>query len=105
MDHSEGIRVSIYDQVYYLKSDEADHAYMREVAHYLDQRMHAIASRTQTVDSFRVAVLAALHIADELLRLRREHERLESAVEAKSLEYVELLDEALGQVTVASAAG
>ena len=96
MDQPEGLRVSIYDQVYYLKSDAADRAYMKEVAHYVDQRMHAVASRTQTVDSFRVAVLAALHIADELFRLRQEHERLVSGIEAKTLECSALLDDVLG---------
>jgi cell division protein ZapA len=97
MDQPEGIRVTIYDQVYHLKSDATDRAYMRDVAAYVDQRMHTIASRTQTVDSFRVAVLSALHIADELMRLRREHERLQEQVQAKSLEYAALLDEALGR--------
>lgn len=90
----EGIRVSIYDQVYYIKS-AADRAHMEEVARYLDQKMNAIASRTQTVDSFRVAVLAALHITDELFRLKQEHERLQDGVRTKSLQCTALLDEAL----------
>jgi cell division protein ZapA len=96
----EGIRVSIYDQVYYIKSG-TDRAYMEEVARYLDQKMNAIASRTQTVDSFRVAVLAALHIADELFRLKQEHERLENGVRTKASQYTALLDEALEPVAVA----
>ncbi len=90
----EGIRVSIFDQVYYIKS-AAERAYMEEVARYVDDKMHTIAARTQTVDSFRVAVLAALHIADELLRLRQDHHELQSSVEAKSMQYAALLDEAL----------
>jgi cell division protein ZapA len=90
----EGVRVSIFDQVYYLKSG-ADRAYLEELARYVDHRMAAIAAKTQTVDSFRVAVLAALHIADELLRLRKEHERLQNQIESKSLEYAALLDQAL----------
>ncbi len=90
----EGIRVSIFDQVYYIKS-AAERAYMEEVARYVDDKMHTIAARTQTVDSFRVAVLAALHIADELLRLRQDYQQLQSSVEAKSMQYAALLDEAL----------
>jgi cell division protein ZapA len=91
----EGIRVSIFEQVYYLKSTAADRAHMEDVARYVDQKMAAIASRTQTVDSFRVAVLAALHIADELLRLRLDHDRLGNRVEAASLHCAALLDQAL----------
>lgn len=101
---SESIRVSIFDQVYYLKS-AADRAYMEEVARYVDLKMHAIAARTQTVDSYRVAVLAALHIADELLRLRQDHERLQNGVEAKSLEYAALLDQVLDSPAAAASAG
>lgn len=101
----EGIRVSIFDQVYWLKSAAADRAHMEEVARYVDQKMTAIASRTQTVDSFRVAVLAALHIADELLRLRLDHDRLQNRVEATSLHYAALLEEALDPSPQPVAAG
>jgi cell division protein ZapA len=94
MEH-EGVRVSIFDQVYHLKSGSGDRAYMEQIARYVDQKMAAIASRTQTVDSFRVAVLAALHITDELFRLRQEHEALQESIETKSLEYAALLDEVL----------
>jgi len=94
MDPSDSIRVSIYDQVYHLKSG-TDRAHMEEVARYVDHKMHSIASQTQTVDSFRVAVLAALHIADDLLALRRHHEQLQNGLEAKSVEYTALLEAVL----------
>ncbi len=95
MDQPDGIKVSIYDQVYHLKSDAADHTSMREVAEYVDRKMRMIASKTRTVDSVRVAVLAALHIADEMMRLREEHARLQQHVQAKSLECAALLDQVL----------
>lgn len=91
----EGVRVCIFDQVYHLKSGSNERAYMEQLARYVDHRMASIASRTQTVDSVRVAVLAALHIADELLRLRQDHERLQDAVRVKSQGYAALLDEVL----------
>lgn len=102
MEQPESVRVSIYDQVYYLKSP-SDRAYMEKVARYVDQKMHAIASQTGTVDSFRVAVLAALHIADELFGLRQDHERLLSSIEARSMQYAALLDQALGRAEAAAA--
>ena len=91
MANGEGVRVSIYDKVYHLKSG-ADRAYMEEVARYVDRRMQVVASQTQTVDSFRVAVLSALHIADELLRLRQAHEELQDSVAARSRRCLALLD-------------
>lgn len=101
----EGVRVSIFDQVYYLKAGSDDRAYVEQLAHYVDHRMASIASRTQTVDSMRVAVLAALHIADELLRLRRDHGRLQDAVRVKSEHYTALLDEVLDAAAPAVPAG
>ena len=94
MDQPQGVPVSIYGQVYHLRSG-SDRAYLEEVAHFVDSKMHSIADRTRTADSYRVAVLAALHIADELYRLRKEHQRLQSGVEARSSRCAAMLDDAL----------
>lgn len=66
------IHVSIYDQSYRI-AGELDEAYVHKLAQYVDEKMRAVAEATGTVDSMRVAVLAALNIADELHELR-EHE-------------------------------
>lgn len=86
-----GTQVQIFGQVYHLKGGE-DSEHAREVARLVDDRMSAIADQIKTSDSFRVAVLAALHIADEYLRLRQEHEKYQSQVAAKSDEMVSLLE-------------
>src|SRR5579884_307447 len=91
----EGVRVSIFDQIYHLKSGSGDRAYMEQISRYVDQKMATIASRTPTVDSFPGAVLPALHITGELFRLRQEHEALHETIEAKSREYAALLDQVL----------
>jgi cell division protein ZapA len=58
------ITVSIYDQTYHLRGDDPDH--IRELADMVDGKMRAVAAHGRTVDSLRVAVLAALNLADEL---------------------------------------
>jgi cell division protein ZapA len=58
------ITVSIYDQTYHLRGDDPDH--IRELAEMVDGKMRAVAAHGRTVDSLRVAVLAALNLADEL---------------------------------------
>ena len=56
--------VSIYDQVYHLRGQDPDH--IRQIAELVDSKMRAVAAHGRTVDSLRVAVLAALNLADEL---------------------------------------
>jgi cell division protein ZapA len=58
------VTVEIYDQVYHLSGQDADH--VRELAARVDAKMRAVAAQGRTVDSLRVAVLAALNLADEL---------------------------------------
>lgn len=56
--------VSIYDQTYHLRGQDPDH--IRQLADLVDSKMRAVATAGRTVDSLRVAVLAALNLADEL---------------------------------------
>jgi cell division protein ZapA len=67
------VSVDIYDQTYHLRAH--DPAYIEKLAATVDSKMRAVSASGNTVDSLRVAVLAALNIADELLRLQ-EHCRL-----------------------------
>jgi cell division protein ZapA len=88
------IKVVIYNQTYTLRSDH-DPAYIQELAEYVDSRMEEIAHGTMTVDSLRVAILAALQIADELHMNRKELENADKEVSERSTRYGELLDQCL----------
>jgi cell division protein ZapA len=67
------VSVDIYDQTYHLRAPDAD--YVQKLASTVDSKMRAVSANGNTVDSLRVAILAALNIADELMRLQ-EHCRL-----------------------------
>ena len=58
------IRVEIFDQTYHLRGPDPE--YLAKLAEYVDTKMRTVAAQASTVDSLRVAVLAALNIADEL---------------------------------------
>lgn len=58
------VTVEIYDQTYHLFGQDAEH--IRSLAAQVDAKMRAVAAQGRTVDSLRVAVLAALNLADEL---------------------------------------
>lgn len=88
------VKVVIYNQTYSLRSDH-DGAYIQELAGYVDQRMNEIARATMTVDSLRVAILAAIQIADELFQSRSEMKETEKELAERSTKYAELLDQFL----------
>jgi cell division protein ZapA len=63
------VTVEVYDQVYHLSGQDEDH--IRALAARVDAKMRAVAALGRTADSLRVAVLAALNLADELSQLER----------------------------------
>jgi cell division protein ZapA len=63
------VTVEVYDQVYHLSGQDEEH--IRALAARVDAKMRAVAGLGHTADSLRVAVLAALNLADELSQLER----------------------------------
>ncbi|MBZ5533543.1 MAG: cell division protein ZapA [Acidobacteriia bacterium] len=68
------VKVEIYDQVYSLRGVDAE--YVTRLAEFVDAKMRSVADQTSTIDSLRLAVLAALNIADEYHILRKKYELL-----------------------------
>src|SRR5277367_6285633 len=91
------VRVEIFDQAYNLRGSDAE--YIVKLAEYVDSKMRAVAEQTHTVDTARLAVLAALNIADEyhLLKRNQDGNKLDYLKRANHLSEVlnEALDEAL----------
>ena len=86
------VRVEIFDQAYNLRGSDAE--YILKLADYVDSKMRAVAEQTHTVDSARLAVLAALNIADEFHLLKRN-------CDTGALQYIkraQQLSEALDEV-------
>ena len=71
----EKVQVEIFGQTYSLKGG-ADNGYIRELAAFIDSRMRDIQKGTGTADGYRLAILTALNIADELHRLKSTHKDL-----------------------------
>jgi cell division protein ZapA len=87
------VRVEIFDQVYNLRGSDAD--YILKLAEYVDGKMRAVSEQTATVDSVRLAVLAALNIADEYHLLRRSLETSTPEVRQRASKLASALDEVL----------
>lgn len=97
------IQVEIFGQTYRLRAED-DPEYVSTLAEYVDGKMQDVARQTKAVDSLRVAVLAALNIADEHLRAQRRAAPAREASPARgpdpalgrrAEELVRILDEAL----------
>lgn len=87
------VRVEIYDQAYNLRGTDAD--YILRLAEYVDTKMRLVSQQTSTVDSLRVAVLAALNIADEYHLLKKKYDAIASNYEERAHTLSGALDEVL----------
>lgn len=95
-EEKDSIRVEIYDESYHLRG--SDPAYIQRLGELVDAKMRAVAQHTSTVDSLRVAVLAALNIADDYYQLRRKYEGIESEYTSRASHLGRALDSALDEV-------
>src|SRR6201981_2742396 len=67
-----GVPVEIFDQAYNLRGSDPE--YILKLAEYVDSKMRAVAEATNTIDTVRLAVLAALNIADEYHLLKKRQD-------------------------------
>ncbi len=96
----QSIRVEIYNQTYNIRSD-GDNEYIMRLAEYVDEKMRDISLGTLTVDSLKVAILAALHIADEFHQLKNSQQQSDAQLASRSAECAEMLDRVLKHKEVA----
>jgi len=95
------IPVVIMGQTYTVRAEE-DGRYIEELARFVDTKISTIGDATGTSDSLKVAILAALNIADELFKAQdRERER-DSDVAVRLTELSEKLEQALKEPTQTS---
>ena len=90
------VRVTIFNQSYSLVA-AGEAGSIEQVAASVDQLMHSIADRAGSSDATRVAVLACLHLADQLRSLERERENIQEQISEKVRNLSLLLDEAIGE--------
>ncbi len=93
---SKGVRVEIYDQTYHI-GGELEEAYVQQLAAYVDEKMRAVAQATKIVDSLKVAVLAALALADELQSARQTQQEMTGTLREKAERCLTLVERALKQ--------
>jgi cell division protein ZapA len=91
---SNSVKVQIFGQIYTIRG-ELDERYVQKLAAYVDQNMSAFADATATVDTQKVAVLAALAIADELHTIRKDRTEEEELLREQAERCLTLVERAL----------
>lgn len=92
-DQSSLVRVNIYGQEYKVKAP-ADTSYIREVAEYVDAKMREVAEGLSTQQpASRIAILAAMNISDELIKIKENRSESVSTIEKRISSLIDFIDD------------
>ena len=97
------VPVVIMGQTYKVRAEE-DVAYIEELARFVDTKMRTIADATGSSESLKVAILAALNIADELFRAEERERLSDEDLAGRVDELVQTLAKSLREPTQTSPA-
>ena len=95
MEESRVIHVEIHGQQYPIRSG-LEPTYVAELAAYVDGKMKAASRESTAGDSLKIAVLAALNIADECFRIQNDDDIRRARLTHRAEELERMLDMALG---------
>lgn len=94
-DDTRVVHVEIHGQQYPIRSG-LDPAYVAELAAYVDQKMRVASRETAAGDTLKIAVLAALNIADECFRAQASDRQRRDSLTLRAEELERMVDMALG---------
>ncbi len=93
-DSEQVTTVTIYNRTYHVRSG-GDPEHVLRLARFVDEKMLELSEHTSTVDTLKIAVLAALNIADEYVAAQDELENLRRALSESSERITERIDSVL----------
>jgi cell division protein ZapA len=85
------VEVYILGQKYTIRGD-APEEYIIKLASYVDEKLKEVHSSIPNITPVKASILAALNIADELFRVKNEHEKLTKFIEDKTNTLTALFD-------------
>ncbi|HLH00308.1 MAG TPA: cell division protein ZapA [Bryobacteraceae bacterium] len=94
MPSTEPVRVTIFNQTYSLVASE-EAGRIELLAQKVDDLMSQISARSGHIDATRAAVLACLHLADQLEGIEHQYSMLKERLDQKAEEFSRLLDQAI----------
>ncbi len=89
---AEDVEVTILGQTFRVAAGEVAPTYIQQLEGYVDERMRAIAAATKAMPLNRMAILAALNIADDLFKLREHFDQSMRQLDAKAEQLIALVE-------------
>ena len=77
------VEISILGHTYTVKGDVHEE-YIKKLAAYVDEKLQEIHAGNPNITPLKASILAALNIADELHRLKEEHDKAAQTIEEKA---------------------
>ena len=85
------IDVEILGHKYTIRSDQEE-THVLEITEYLNKKIDEVLQSTNTIDTLKVVILAALNITGELFHTKNEHMALEQQIEDTSRRLINFID-------------
>lgn len=85
------VSVQILGKAYSVRGD-ADQEYTRALARYVEDQMRKVAAQSNAVDTQKIAVLAALNIANDLFQLKRREKEKEAEWDKRADALLQILE-------------
>jgi cell division protein ZapA len=89
--------VQILGHEYPVEANTGDELYVHRLAQFVQEKMQELKNESKIIDSYKLAVLTAMNIADELFRMQEQKGTSSKADEEKAEEMIQLLDNLLGE--------
>ena len=88
--------VTIFGSVYHVRGEkETEH--LHGLAEMVDRKMREIGQHVSTVNTSKIAILAALNLADELVQCRTQQEGERAAIDGRVAELAGKLEKVVQQ--------
>ncbi len=95
---TEVTRVNIFGREYTIRGAGSP-AYIAEIAHYVDMKMRQMTDNATLASTTKVAIFAALNIADELYQKRDKYEELEETQNSELTNLADRIEQVLSEVS------
>src|SRR4029077_4116404 len=87
--------VQIMGRDYPIEANSGDDLYVNRLAQFVNDRMKEIKDESNVVDSYKLAVMAAMNISDELFRVKDTKGSHSQSVDTKADELIHMVDTVL----------